>query len=230
MFYHYVIILIKLKLIIAIIFTFLLSSDLVFWVYCFWWHIFVFFIAFYLLIVWIMTCHPVNCKPNPADTAAWHRPNWLLCLGRVRAEWCTLLPFFLSLWREPETGTLCSLICLSLDSLLFLLSSLLSQTSSDTVPSPSQIQGLFSHFQGAISRLSGTLQLCDKLYSNQLGSLQLILFLYLKSELFSLLAIYYINAVRISSSFKHFSDLENTTLKFKYFQVFPAPCRNPVNL
>ncbi len=35
-------------------------------------------------------------------------------------------------------------------------------------------------------------------------------------------------AIAISSSFKHFSNLENTKLKFKHFQGFQAPVRNPV--
>ncbi len=64
---------------------------------------------------------------------------------------------------------------------------------------------------------------CCKLHSNQLGSLQLILFPYLKSELLNQRAIYYIDAIWISSSFKHFiqnPDLENITLKFKDFQGF----------
>ena len=55
------------------------------------------------------------------------------------------------------------------------------------------------------------------------NSLQLSEFLYLKSKLFSQIAIYYERAKS-----KHFSNLENTTFKSEWFKGFPAPERTLV--
>ncbi len=69
---------------------------------------------------------------------------------------------------------------------------------------------------------------CGKLYSNQLCSLRL----YLKSEIFSQIAVYYINAIRISSSFKHLiqnsGTFKNHHIKIQAFSRISSTQTNPV--
>ncbi len=82
-------------------------------------------------------------------------------------------------------------------------------------------QSIFKvHFQAFPAPYS-----CGKLYSKSI-KLSSIRIVSLSKKWTIQIEIYYINATKISNSFKHF--IHNpSTLNFKHFQEFPAPVRTP---